>query len=1511
MYLVPVRSNSFLPPSLKFLVGFRKEQVNANLLNGKGQIRDVNLNCSFINEQLCRLTPYIMLESIRVSKLGFNVTSWTNLKKAPILVDVEDVYVTIVEPLSYTPKEQRISIKQLSWAEFKELTKDKQSRGPYNLFDRILDNLQIEVRSINITFQPRGRFKTQREGPWTPPALHIQLRHLKYCSVDEFGNEANPDDCWRHNTFEGHPRDQTLLVYKKASLQVTIGFQKAGQMSDEIPPLMKDVQVEVQLAFYKKFIVGAILAIQVDVTVNHVEVHVDNESIPVLAHAIAGMQYCFTKDRAFDDPLLPRGSGNSTDGNGVLITPALPSGTPAGSIDEAEASDSDSDDSGDISDDSSLLDDGQSSTREEGSIDGSVENSDFDGIDNDYGKQEELTGSSVDTGDCDGEQKNEKDSGTSQAVVPPPPTSPVKMKTKKKSKAKPVILLPSGLVIYRKLSLSLSVQDCKVRGTYDKDNEGYIQLHVKGMVAEFIWPKVTREKGTYVQMSLSYISLQEMFQKKLTILLRGGAQQDADLGPIETPTIPRPEIPGDENFPLFEDRSVRPDPLDLRHSFPAQAVGMKSTVNFVDNISNPEHEEIHVLNEIGVNKFEVIFESESWCRAIRFGLNENGGGFDPRWQSGDWSDILSIDMMVHPSQPLNLLDHLQGVNQAFLDENHLISSDLVNITARLTNVSVKVPASIQRDIRSSDFVVWLDELTLVVSSALPRKFLSGKIGSAINGDGFIKDIIDFPNDPSDIGYSPDLIGDPSIRQNETDVSRRGSTFRAQLTTRGLAVRTLPVIPFFNAIATRDLLAPLEMTAICCWEGESPPLSPDSDLMKKIALVLSIQIHHIGINCDFDMIASAMSSILFHVEVVGETLAAVKRLPGFLPAASEPGAESDKRILSTIDGTKVLLKRQIELSSETAGFSFELCVEVARIGLNVWRQNVPLNSRFRSSITGDRTQIDEHPIPLIKLLSVVVQGVEVGIEVSTQRSRRRRVVKSCISQLQVNVGDFDRVCSRFLQALVDHDTASERDIDDTAGAPDNAAPCGPLESSNQELNDDMVSLLKIGGECEKDIMFRIEDQVENQRSISVAIDMDVGGTISLHIHEIEMFFLLAAEALLLPTEVKFQECPMPGVGSVHFPEGSIGALLVNVFRVRNSTDEPPTPRVDLKTIAAESSSLDQLMHTLILGVLPGNISELFVLFTVGNLLLFVPHHPSTFSSDTENAPWLGHQIREASLMSGYISSTSMTEGLVKRLCQRGKTWASLLPDQHSGFHHNIKTSQGLHSADFDNVRVVLKDALVDAFNLGVTYNPQNIDLYVGESTLSLHDLDMLKGLYFSLVAFVRRFELMRQRIECVTSALVRKHVNEEEARDVLETQILIHNDERNDVIQEAELSLQRGRRVLQQLKRVVEIHDSEMRNTIRRQQEEIDRLRVQVFLKERSRVAALALVSCQAAGWLRVGGAHMSGERSPTIASMWRYHAVLRKSLLILYAGQGKVSNKRFNINCYAIWSNSIETAKTA
>lgn len=213
--------------NIKIIIGFRKEQVNANLFNGKGEICNIDINCSIINEHLRQFTSLIEFERIHISNLSFHVSSWTNLRQAPIRIDLEHVQVTMVEPLHYyneTDPTKRKRIRQVTMTELTQLMKDgilpKPRQSSYNLLDRILDNLVVEIRSVHITYQPHGIFKTRRNGPWTPPALLIQLFGLRWISLDEDGWELPSGSSSSSNTTTSrrhhhhHPSETTTTKPK-------------------------------------------------------------------------------------------------------------------------------------------------------------------------------------------------------------------------------------------------------------------------------------------------------------------------------------------------------------------------------------------------------------------------------------------------------------------------------------------------------------------------------------------------------------------------------------------------------------------------------------------------------------------------------------------------------------------------------------------------------------------------------------------------------------------------------------------------------------------------------------------------------------------------------------------------------------------------------------------------------------------------------------------------------------------------------------------------------------------------------------------------------------------------------------------------------------------------------------------------------------------------------------------------------------------------------------------------
>jgi hypothetical protein len=537
-----------------------------------------------------------------------------------------------------------------------------------------------------------------------------------------------------------------------------------------------------------------------------------------------------------------------------------------------------------------------------------------------------------------------------------------------------------------------------------------------------------------------------------------------------------------------------------------------------------------VLHEVGIDQFEILLDSDAWCRALRFVMNEDGGGFDLRWHSGDWGKLLTTEILVDPTCPLDLDVCVQPTKEILLDENYMISSDLFNVTAKITNVEMRVPAAVQKDVRSCDIVVQLKETMVVVSSALPRTFLSGKIGASIRGDESQNDVlIDFPNDPSDICYS-------LVRQEGMMTSRVVSTFRAQLTLHGFSVRVIPAIPFCNAAQPQHLLEPAEMTMIGCFEGE-PPSVPGSNLTK-IVLFLSVQFHRLGINFDFDVVTGAISTIMYHSSTAKETLGRLTLLweHNLQNGDSDTRREdthADKVPRRSVTGRRVLVRKQIQRSRETGGLSVALCMQLAELEMQLWRQNVSRLSRFRASLYGSQLhEIDDTPVPLLKIMLLQTKGVEVGMEYFACPENRRIVLKGCMSEMVLEVCDFEEECkearladkAKFSNATnqVEHvEKTSRGETSSSATVASSMVKILAFGPSIHEISPDE------GDSLTEDILFRVEELHESSRTVAISADVCVPGIVDIRLRELESALFLVVEALLMPSGLK--DHPKVGLG----------------------------------------------------------------------------------------------------------------------------------------------------------------------------------------------------------------------------------------------------------------------------------------------------------------------------------------------------------------------------------------------
>lgn len=986
-----------------------------------------------------------------------------------------------------------------------------------------------------------------------------------------------------------------------------------------------------------------------------------------------------------------------------------------------------------------------------------------------------------------------------------------------------------------------------------------------------------QEKGGFAQASLSYVSLQERHGPRIRSILIGGMLQENN-GPVERPGKAPRGVSADENFPLYENRSIRDDPLDLRHSFPAQAFGLKTTVSFIDKVSNMGEDDVMFVHEVGIDKFDIVLDTDAWCRALRFAINEDGGGFDPRWHSGDWSDSLSTDMLVKPTVPLNLADHLQGARQILLDENELISSDLLNITAKVTNVEIRIPAAIQDDVRSCDIVLKVDETLLLVSSALPRTFLTGKIGSSINGDRpGQQGLIDFPNDPTDIVYAMEKTEDPSIRQSGVMTSRVVSTFRLQLTVRGLSARITPVIPFCDAKQPQQLLAPMEMTMIVCFEGE-PPKEPNSNLIKIIFFV-SVLIHRLQINCDFDLIAGAASTLLHHSDVVNATVDTALQIfrKGSIGDKKSPGpvieSNGDMKIRKSLQGRRVLVKRQIARSRETGGFSISFCIQLSEFGFQLWRQHVPLNSPLRiSKEARPNILFDDSSIPIIKLVEFNLKGIEVGVEGDFRATFHRLVLKCCVASSSLQVCDF-------AAEVANHSKLNDPDSVDAQANGD--VMFGESLSKMVDVlcfDREFLSTEKRASENKDFVTLRFEDCVEQSRSIGFACDVCSGGILSLRAVEIESLAVLIIEALLMPAWSRSKRALKVDNGVSFFPDRSVGALLVSLARTGISLLSKGSPRAPSVEISEQPSSFGRMQRPLqafLSRVVARKIELALARFRVANLIINVPIDPIHQDS-------LGLHVHDLNVLVGF-NATSRGTAMMSSVAGNGLSWDSLFENLTECLKYSITSRQSLHSMKIEALTTTVQTTIMPEFEFKLIPVLSCGDDGASNTCSSFRDIESLVQLLDQALKLSSHFRAMKNAILSLLS--VTNSTGEAALGSLSGTSVIDAITAQNGFVE----AIQSCQSLLQRIQASLECQSLIWRQALSEKQSQLNKIRYVVFEKEKERIGAIALVSSQVVGWVRVGGLNTSGQRAQSSAFLWPHFAVLRNTLLFLFESEKEVS----------------------
>ena len=995
--------NLFSDQLSKVILDFNPNTINANLLSGKGSITNLRLNVDVINEFLNKpphgTLPFVKFTEIRLSELRVEVTSYTNLKKSPIVLVIEEIHASAVEPMEYHLDPANAQ-KKATPPPPQQQQSSNQARQQYGLLHRILDNLSIKINRIHLTFQTLGKFKTRRRGIWTPPPVSVTLENVEWISVSEAGNPGTPESVWAHNELfvqqnrfrkEGNaPQHRSYIIYKRLSMicHVRLSSKAHYEQTDKhedvkSTALITNTQIDVHVAYIRRLRDAGVSGIDVDVLCHDMDINLDVATLPdsnddtnasqsmgcdvgSFVHMMIGLLHCYYKDRSFVDPLLPDGVRNITKQHVPIGEVQYEKGVVNKEPEEEEEIGPD-----DLLPEISLMDDVESDSDYEEEPD-----EEHDEAFLEWKRRHDM------------QKDGQKDRTISDMVATDDtstvePTTQIEKLPKEESekddmgkkeykrKRKAVIVIANGAQKFEKVSFSLSISRVNMKlflpshrsigSTSLKSLDRHcVELLVEGLVAECIWPQVSGQMGGHVQCSFGYVHILDLLQRlcenqddgkcswtavKLSPLLKIGTRlfQGHDIFALPQYLKKRwgDELAGGldkcEEFPSMESRNTTWTWDRPRRG--KRAFGLKSTISFVDE-KLTTWSKTSVNHEACLGKVDIVLDSVPIDNMMKVFSNQNSL-IDARWLSGDWTADICNDAIA--ADTFRMKDYLQPL-PAIYQSRHtssslsMPSSELRSITAHLGSINIRVPNPGGGSISSfgmADVICGFTEATIIVSSDLPKSFLSGRIMACENSNS------GFPNDPTDFSCS--------LESQQAPSSDESTQFRMQVSVNNFSVDSMPM---HQALLHRDdsnvkrLIAPTNVTLMTCLEQTGAT---------KQSIIVSVLLQELECNMNLRLLCGALQTLNYHACNIMLKPNGTSQIDGNIAAKNNGG---DKNV------------------------SLALCFHMPDISVRCWGEDSNLQSRL--------------------LFQVKAKQFELGSESMMGGIEHRSVLKIAIDSISVDV-----------------------------------------------------------------------------------------------------------------------------------------------------------------------------------------------------------------------------------------------------------------------------------------------------------------------------------------------------------------------------------------------------------------------------------------------------------------------------------------------------------------------------
>ena len=300
---------------------------------------------------------------------------------------------------------------------------------------------------------------------------------------------------------------------------------------------------------------------------------------------------------------------------------------------------------------------------------------------------------------------------------------------------------------------------------------------------------------------------------------------------------------------------------------------------------------------------------------------------------------------------------------------------------------------------------------------------------------------------------------------------------------------------------------------------------------------------------------------------------------------------------------------------------------------------------------------------------------------------------------------------------------------------------------------------------------------------------------------------------------------------------------------------------------------------------------------------------------ENAQKFALMLHHLDLTTWYFTPESaLHRDMLSVVAIEKDTWHECIAGESPGVHHKLISRQSFHATEECNnppKQGLSWKTLVADFEMRVNYLRANMSVSM-ENTLSMQDLEKFQDCFNFCRVFGERCVAICSHLRARLVALRNQQLTREELKALDGQRPDLTSHPISAACTEMEQSVRSAKVLLSRMFCVFDNWKNKHDLTLRQRDADLQELQRKVFQKERERIAAVAMASSPIAGWLRIGGTHQSGHRVVSTSTLWRYWAVLKMDMLIIYTGPGTVSiTLIFTYAVSSIFSYSLEIGRAS